>query len=169
MMSRLPENALLEFGGHELAGGFSVSHEQVHFLEENLCVAYEGRKNDLSDGEQSEFRGVDKKMTLDEVTMANYNQIEKLAPFGLGNSKPVFLFENIEISSIKRFGKANDHLEVCFKDENSRLVKAIQFFKTEESFNRPLRVGDRINLAANFEKSMFRGRAELRLRIVNIF
>ena len=165
MMGLLPENTLLGFGGHELAGGFSVSHEQVHFLSENLEIVYEKTKREFTQGGNY---SVDKTMTLDQVSSENYKVIEKMAPFGLGNPKPTFLFENVEIFSIKRFGKANDHLEISFKDENNSLIKAIQFFKTEESFNQPLKVGNRINLVANFEKSMFRGRTELRLRIVDI-
>jgi single-stranded-DNA-specific exonuclease len=170
LMSLLPENTLLEFGGHELAGGFAVTHEQVHFLEEHLCVAYKSiQGSDPKKNEGDGPRGVDKKMLLEEVTIENYEQIEKLAPFGLGNPKPSFLFENIEIENIKQFGKANDHLEIIFKDKNSRQIKAIQFFKTHSSFGGSLKKGDRINLVANFERSMFRNRAELRLRIIDIF
>jgi single-stranded-DNA-specific exonuclease len=165
MMAELPEKTLLDFGGHELAGGFSVSHEQIHFLEGSLIQAYGKSRRDKG-GEKN--IAADGKLDLQDVTAGNYSQVEKLAPFGLGNPKPVFLFEGVEISGLKRFGKAGDHLEMSFKDCNGRPVKAIQFFKNEDSFGRPLKAGDRINLLANFEKSMFRGRAELRLRIVDI-
>ncbi len=168
LMSAAKENSFLTFGGHELAGGFSVSHEQIHLLEQELLIAYEkiGKEPPLQNASASQ---ADKKLSLEDLTMFNYRLIEKLAPFGVGNPKPVFLFENIEIKEIKSFGKEKNHLEIIFAKENGDKVKAISFFKTPESFDFKLEPGRKIDLAANFEKSMFMGRTELRLRIVDIF
>jgi hypothetical protein len=105
--------------------------------------------------------------------------IEKLAPFGVGNSKPLFLFEKIEIDKVRNFGKENNHLEIIFKNSRGQDIKAIGFFMKVSDFHAPrslgevgsaheLKVGDVINLLANFEKSTFRGFTELRLRIVDV-
>ena len=42
LMSNMPENSLIEWGGHISAGGFSVSHTEVHFLEERLLSVFDG-------------------------------------------------------------------------------------------------------------------------------
>jgi len=104
------------------------------------------------------------------VNMKNYREIEKLAPFGFGNPKPVFLFENIKIEKIKKFGKngSGEHLEIIFSDANGNKAKAISFFSTPDSFQKPLMEGLPTNLLATFDLSRFRGREELRLRIVDI-
>ena len=60
------------------------------------------------------------------------------------------------------------HLELVFKNSRGTQIKAIAFFKTKESFNNTLFVGERINLIATFEKNTFGGRTELRIRIVDI-
>jgi len=96
--------------------------------------------------------------------MENYEAIQKLAPFGTGNPKPVFLFEGVEVSGIKKFGKNNEHLEIVLEEK----VKAIQFFKNEKSFTKPIAVGEKINLLANLEKNVFRNKTELRLKIIDI-
>jgi hypothetical protein len=63
---------------------------------------------------------------------------------------------------------------LLFKSQNNKIVKAIAFFKTRESFctrqdlAQVLVEGMSINLLAHFEKSTFAGRTELRLRIVDI-
>ena len=44
----------------------------------------------------------------------------------------------------------------------------MQFFKNEKSFSVPISIGEKINLLANFEKSTFRNKTELRLRIIDI-
>ena len=77
------------------------------------------------------------------------------------------------------FGKEFNHLELSFENSKGRTVKAIGFFMKISDFHATrslgevgsgseLKTGDRINLLANFEKSTFRGFAELRLRIVRV-
>ena len=76
------------------------------------------------------------------------------------------IFDN-EIKSIRNFGKENNHLEVTFNGGNKDM-KAISFFSSPDSYSLPLAAGLRINLLAHLEKSYFRNRPELRLRIVDI-
>ncbi len=164
-MSMLPENSLLAFGGHAGAGGFSVSNAQVHFLEERLLTVFDG----IKDKKESSIEiNIDASITIDDVTVENYNVIERLSPYGIGNPKPTFMFEDLAITGVKGFGKEKNHLELMFTNSRGRPVKAIAFFKTDESFNRSITAGERINLTATFEKSTFGGRTELRLRIVDI-
>ena len=39
LMKSLPEGLLLNYGGHSLSGGFSVSHEKIHLLETEIIIA----------------------------------------------------------------------------------------------------------------------------------
>lgn len=165
IMTLLPENSLIEFGGHKGAGGFAVSHEEIHFLEERLLKAFDGIA--IQDGEREE-RNIDATILIDDVTNENYKVIEKLAPFGMANPKPTFLFKGLKIFAIKEFGKEKNHLELSFKNSRGKIIKAIAFFKTSHSYDPALLVGSIINLIATFEKNSFAGREELRLRIVDI-
>ena len=102
--------------------------------------------------------------------MKNWKEIEKLEPFGLGNQKPIFLFEGVKIEKIKKFGKngSGEHLEIIFSDINKNKAKAISFFSGVDSFKNKLEEGLSVNLLATFDLSRFRGREELRLRIEDI-
>ncbi len=167
LMSHIENQTFLEFGGHELAGGFAVSHERVHFLEEKLIASYKDLRKESD--ENLEKQGYfDMKLTIDDVNMKNYRDIARLAPFGTGNPKPVFLFENIVIQSAKEFGKEGNHLELCFENNSGKPLRAIAFFKTRASYTKVLEKGVSINLFGSFELSNFAGREELRLRIENI-
>ena len=149
---------------------FSLVQEKVHLLEEKLQLAYEkviGQSVALSYLDKATLCP-DAKISLDEVTLENYKLIEKLAPFGVGNSKPLFLFEKIVLESVRMFGKENNHLELMFKNSRGKNIKAIGFFMKIDSWGKELKAGDKINLLANFEKSTFRGFTELRLRIVDL-
>jgi single-stranded-DNA-specific exonuclease len=165
LMTALPPNSLLGFGGHKGAGGFSVSIEEVHFLEERLLAVFD---NSSSSDEVSKDYVIDASVLIDDVTSDNYKVIEMLAPFGAGNQKPTFLFKSTKIFAIKEFGKEKNHLELSFKNSRGKIIKAISFFKTRESFSPVLEEGNTINLVATFEKNSFAGREELRLRIVDV-
>ena len=157
----------LEFGGHELAGGFSVHPEKIHFIEEALSVSFHKVKKMIKTRETK----YDTKLGLGEINMKTWHELKKLAPFGLANPKPVFLFENIKIEKIKKFGKngSGEHLEIIFSDIHQNKVKAISFFSGLESFEVSIDEGNNVNLLATLELSRFGGKVELRLRIVDIY
>jgi len=165
----------VDFGGHEFAGGFTVNNEKIHFLEEALLSSYENIKNkELKRSDLKGAQGLTLKIDfigdLSLVNMKNWRELEKLAPFGLGNPKPTFLFKNVKIENIKKFGKngSGEHLEITFSDSNKNKTKAISFFSNIDSFEKQISEGLSVDLCATFDLSRFRGKEELRLRIVNI-
>src|SRR3989344_2542991 len=156
----------IDYGGHELAGGFTVHTEKIHFLEDALASNFSKvkRNHDINHDINHDL-----KLNLGEVIMENWKEIEKLAPFGLGNPKPIFLFEKVKIENIKKFGKnGGEHLEINFSDANGNKAKAISFFSHDDSFKSPIHEGFYVNLLASFDLSRYRGKEELRLRVVDI-
>ena len=158
--------SFIDFGGHEYAGGFTVHNQKIHFLEEALSVSFHKVKKEKTENEII----YDIKTDLSAVNMKNWREIEKMSPFGFGNPKPVFLFEGVSIEKIKKFGKngSGEHLEIIFSDTNENKAKAISFFSNHDSFEKTLSEGISVNLLATFDLSRFRGREELRLRIIDI-
>lgn len=159
------KDSFIEFGGHDQAGGFKVATDKIHFLEEALNKSFAKVKRE----KQETVSIFDIKSDLSVVNIKNWKEIEKLAPFGLANSKPAFLFEGVKVQNIKKFGKngSGEHLEIIFFDGRNN-AKAISFFSTADSFGVPISEGIPINLLATFDLSRFRGREELRLRITDI-
>jgi single-stranded-DNA-specific exonuclease len=160
------KDVFLEYGGHKGAGGFSVMQENIHTLEEKLNKAFLELKQ--KNGEEDEIL-VDKKLSLSDVSWETYSAVEKFAPFGFENPKPLFLFENIKIEGLKLFGKEKNHLELRFRNGGGRDITAMAFFSGPDKFDVAVEEGSSINLVATMEKSNFRNFPELRLRIVDIF
>lgn len=152
-------------GGHALAGGFSVLQSVVHELEDRLITSYRVLKRPLAQRTQ---HTVESELPLDAVTWDTYRLIEKLAPFGEGNPKPLFAFPRIDIKEVKWFGKEKGHLELTFEKSFGGSVKAVGFFMRPEQFSKGLASGVRVDLVASIEKSLFGG-SSLILRIVDIF
>lgn len=157
----------IEYGGHEMAGGFTVADDKIHLLESALSESF---KELVQKSPLDSLVEVDLSGRLDLVKMKNWQQIEKLAPFGLGNKKPVFSFPKVQIDKIKKFGKngSEEHLEITFSDEEKNSAIAIAFFSETDSFQKNIEEKSLVDLYATFDLSRFRGREELRLRIVDI-
>lgn len=175
LMAGVPVEAGIfqQYGGHSQSGGFVVTDAGVHHLEEHLNASFvEVKKKRGEDTTSSAADFVDAVLSLDHISWNTYSLIEKLGPFGTGNPKPLFMFKDVRPVIVKTFGKQMNHLELVF----DKKVSAIGFFMTPDDWKGKvggatggeLRAGEPITLIASFEKSMFRGRPELRLRIVDI-
>lgn len=164
-MMREVAHVFHEYGGHSAAGGFSVHFEKIDVLADALEASY----IKLSTGTVREGIVADVKITIDDVNSGIEKQVNMLAPFGMANPKPIFLFKGIEIDEVNIFGKKKDHLKLNFKNNKERTISAICFFKKPEDFEMKLEKGNKIDLLANIERSFFAGREEIRLRIVDIF
>lgn len=158
------KEVFLDFGGHELAGGFSVKSEEIHFLEEKLCTMFETVSRDaVGPGVM-----IDATLSLSDVNEKTAQIVSAVAPFGLGNPKPTFLFPNVTIKNIKMFGKEKNHLELTLAEDSGVERVAISFFADADTFSKKAVVGERVDLIATIEKSYFLGRPSIRLRILDI-
>jgi single-stranded-DNA-specific exonuclease len=152
----------VEYGGHKLSGGFSVLFEKIHTLEDALVEASTHVVNN-----NPEIL-VDAELNLKDISENSVAEILRLAPFGVGNEKPLFIFRDILPEKINRFGKAKEHLSINFRD-SSQTIRGISFFTSPDQFGNALKEGIKTNLVANIEKSFYNGSAEIRLRIVDFF
>ena len=158
-------SAFLEYGGHNAAGGFSVSHESVHTLHEDLVRSAEKLWRAPASAEAES--NPDARASLSEVTPALFKEVSMLAPFGIGNPKPVFLISDTTVSSVRKFGRSSNHIEVMLScARTGRTARAFDFFKTAESFSCAPEVGESADILATIERDSFRG--GLTLRIVDI-
>ncbi len=171
LMRSLPPEIFIDKGGHSMAGGFSLSDEHIHKFADALCDAHAEiaakQKADEDAGNVKEDY-IDALLTPDQVTWDTWSHLEKLAPFGEANPKPLFMIKQAPLTGIKMFGKTGNHLEVSFQGARGKKVSAIQFFCEPTPKISALKAGDPVTLIVTLEKSMFRNFPELRLRIVDI-
>lgn len=162
-LMREAKDVFIDFGGHEEAGGFSVEKDRIHELEEALTSALlkvarkEGRspRTDVA---------VDFQLTLSGVSWDTFRAVEILAPFGMANPRPQFLFPRVEVCSVRRFGAKGEHCEISVTDGTSKPVVASQFFAPDYGVG----VGDKIDLIGCLEKSMWGRGPSLKIRISKI-
>lgn len=153
-----------ENGGHHAAGGFSVKEESIYQLPQALNDVYDSLGNELLNSEEVV---VDSQLSLSEVNDALVRTLQKMAPYGIGNPKPIFAFAKVAPNKVEQFGKNKEHLKLMF-DNGSRDIEAIAFFSKAENYQKAPKVGEPITLLAQVEESFFMGRRQVRLRIVDI-
>ena len=161
LMARVQEmfpGIITHSGGHEQAGGFSCALDRIGELSDALNEAFKHvEKKEIA----SEELVPDTELALDDVNIVTHNAINILAPFGIGNHKPLFSFSKATPQSVRWFGKKGEHLEVIYPKGKGE-VKAIIFFAPKDLEERAKKPH---TLLAHLEKSVFRGNTELRLRI----
>jgi single-stranded-DNA-specific exonuclease len=150
-----------EFGGHHASGGFSLNEARVHELASRLTSAYETKQ--AAAAAPAEV-WIERELSLADVPFAS-RDLMRLAPFGEGNRKPLFLFPRVRVVSTRSFGKAQDHLEVELNDGFDKTVSGISFFSTPDSFQKPLAGGTTTDIVGHVERD-WRGRP--RVRIVDV-
>lgn len=153
-------DVFLGFGGHTASGGFSVAQERVHELLPKLTAAYEALRTQASFEKEVI---IDRQVEVAEISHAHRN-LATLAPFGVGNEKPLFILPGVSIGATKMFGKTQNHLDINLEQGGTR-VSGIAFFSTPESFTKKAQTGSRADIVGHIE-SDWRGKP--RIRVVDI-
>jgi single-stranded-DNA-specific exonuclease len=151
-------SAILEYGGHAASGGFSVSHEHVHTLPEVLAEL--GKQLPAQKSLNIEH---DALVTLREVGNTLFADISRLAPYGIGNPKPILRVNRTKVVSVKPFGKDKNHVEVqCQCPDSGITMRAFQYFKKKEDFSCVPAERSVIDLVVTLERDTYRGGFALR-------
>ncbi|HOW58176.1 MAG TPA: single-stranded-DNA-specific exonuclease RecJ [Candidatus Omnitrophota bacterium] len=93
------ESLLEEFGGHEQAAGLTIREENISFLREKINAF---ASENLSPELLTRYVKVDMDLKLGELTNHFLEELELLEPYGVGNPRPVFRSEGIQLRSKPR-------------------------------------------------------------------
>lgn len=149
-----------EAGGHTASGGFTVAEDAVHALPDALAAA--GRALERKAVEAP--RDYDALISLREVSSPLYKDISQLAPFGIGNPKPVFRISRARIHEVRRFGKEKNHVEVSLTCvDTAARARAFDFFRSPKDFTQDPEQTAEASILATLERDSFRGGFALRL------
>lgn len=148
---------LTRYGGHAGAAGVSLGPHQLAgfraaFLDE--VGRRVGQRNELA-------VLVDGVLELGEVTLALAEELERLAPFGMGNAAPVLALPGLTTTETRVVGQ--NHLQLGIESPGGR-AQAIAFNMAE----RDPGPGAAIDLIAVADLDVFRGTRRARLRVKHL-
>ncbi|GAB7386508.1 single-stranded-DNA-specific exonuclease RecJ [Bacillaceae bacterium] len=117
---------LPHFGGHTMAAGMTLHVDDLGELRARL--------NRLADKwlKEEDFiplTCVDAELRLSDIDVTLIEQLERLAPFGIGNHSPLFLLKEVEIKQARAIGKDGEHFKCGFVSsrEDGATLEAVGF------------------------------------------
>ena len=107
---------------------------------------------------------IDGVITKKDFKYAILQDIEKLEPFGEKNTKPIFLYKNLKINSIRALSDGK-HLKLSLRDDNI-IVDAIGF--NLGSLVDEFLIGDRVDIVGTLEDNSYAGIEKVQINIKDI-
>ena len=112
------EEALVRYGGHAAAGGFTVKEGCVDRFRALFCAACERQVGSLDAAEKG-VEWVDATVEGSLLTLEFADWLKELEPFGEGNPMPLFVIRNLLLSDVRPLGAEGRHLQVTFRGEKA--------------------------------------------------
>lgn len=120
---RTAQDFLVDAGGHPMAAGFTVENSKITLLQEFL----ENKAEEiLHDDQLIRSIKIDIEIPLEMVNEELYESLQQLAPFGMGNSEPVFVSKHVILEEQRLIGKEGTHLKIKVS-KNNKIYEAIGF------------------------------------------
>jgi len=151
------QDLLTAFGGHPSAAGFTVARQNLAQLEERITKLATDQLGHL---ELRPELVIDVELPLSAFSGETFNLIQKLSPFGYGNSQPTFLTRQVEVIECRNFGNQGEWLRLKLKQGNVTW-QAVDF----ESQKKREEIPSHIDIVYNLEKSRWNGEEVLGLNL----
>ncbi|KYD32855.1 MULTISPECIES: single-stranded-DNA-specific exonuclease RecJ [Bacillaceae] len=114
---------LPHFGGHPMAAGMTLSVDHIDELRQRLNALADDM---LTADDFTPITPIDAVCSVSDLTLSVAEQLEKFAPFGVDNAKPLFLMENVSVETIRRIGADQSHLKAVFA-QNGAAIDSVGF------------------------------------------
>lgn len=114
---------LLQFGGHKAAAGLSISYDKINEFKKRFN---EIAKKNLSSEQLIPTLEIEAVVELNSITPKFRRILERFAPFGPQNMKPIFMTEQVEIFDKPKVS-SNNHLFMKVRKNNSAVFDVIGY------------------------------------------
>lgn len=149
------------YGGHAMAAGLSVRTERLPELRRALSNELaRWRGAGITEKPQPTLR-IAAELPLEAVTDALVTQVERLAPFGVGNPAPVFRASGVRFAGARGLGRGGIHHRLSVQDAQDNLHSV--YWWGGGDIDLPDGACD---LAYRVRMSVYRGKRERQLELV---
>ncbi len=161
------QELLEDFGGHPGAAGFTVSNKNLRKFKEKLLKIADKK---IKEQDLTPLLNIDLELEPKELSFKVYEEIQKFAPFGEENFRPLFLMKNLKVSNSRTVGNNCSHLKLYLtkelKDSRTKGFQAIGFGLGE--FCGKIKQGDKIDVVFELITNDWNGARELQLKIIDL-
>lgn len=158
---RSAEELVVEAGGHPMAAGFSVQTDKITVLTNKLRQIVE---KELDEDKLTPVVKIDCEVEAKDITLSLWQNLEQLAPFGVGNPRPTLALMGVTVAETRLVGSEGKHLKLRLKELPK--IEAIGFNLGYLSPQLP--PGRQIDIAFQLNKNSWNGRDKLELRVKDV-
>ncbi|MDP2915929.1 MAG: single-stranded-DNA-specific exonuclease RecJ [Candidatus Aminicenantes bacterium] len=152
----------LTYGGHELAAGCTLRTDDL--------PAFKNAANAVADSQITDEHlqrkvVIDAKLDFADIDEPFLEYLALLSPFGVGNPRPLFLSEDVEVVGPPRLLKNGKHAKFLL-GQNGRTFEALGWDKG--AWADGVRSGDRVRVAFGLQSSTYLGQEQLTLTLAGM-
>ena len=164
LFAALEQNGELleDFGGHELAAGFTIREENIDEFRARMEDAVLSRT-----GGEAMISILQADAQITDPTLLSQGNVESLSllePFGAGNPKPVFVLSGAAILSMFEVGGGR-HLKLRLRSQGATFES---IFFSANIAQLGLAPGDRVDVAFTPQINEFRGTRSVQLQVCDL-
>ena len=154
------EDLLSKYGGHAMAAGFSLRKENLEEFGRRLNENCSLRPDELT-----RTTYIDADMPISYISHSVIRDIERLEPFGQGNSKPVFGLLGLKIlGDIRIFGANRNVSKFTLTDDRGVRISAV-YFGDGDAFRKEV-TGKKLNILYYPQIDDYSGQERLQIKIL---
>ncbi|MFJ3386506.1 single-stranded-DNA-specific exonuclease RecJ [Lysinibacillus sp. NPDC086135] len=153
---------LPHFGGHPMAAGMTLSIEHVDELRSRLD---DQARACLSEEQLTPVLNIDIPLKMDEISADAIEEISTLGPYGTDFPKPVYVLEDVEISSMRKIGAAENHIKMELTDGYEKL-DSVGFNKGH--LHDELTYGIKVSFTGDLQINEWQGRKKAQFMIEDV-
>ncbi len=146
------------FGGHKQAAWFTIKKEK--FPEFKQIILDTVNNQDFSGYKKRII--VDKLISSDEIGFKLIKEMTRYKPFGIGNTKPIFMIQNLDYSAIEYLGSGVDHIKINHKDGYK--ICGFWFWHCRDI----LRQSSKISIIFDLLEDNFNGKKGIMLKVLDM-
>ncbi|WP_155286593.1 single-stranded-DNA-specific exonuclease RecJ [Lacticaseibacillus zhaodongensis] len=147
-----------QFGGHAMAAGLSLKADRIDDLRNKLQEA----AAEFVTSDTKPPLAVTARVDSRDITMANYQALSELSPFGEGNPQPVFSLVPEIVDQVKQIGADGKHLRFRVDGNYGAIAFGMGAIASE------LASAQKVKLAFCLSTNTFRGNTSLQLEIKDV-
>lgn len=117
------KDLLPHYGGHSMAAGMTLPAGDLPLLHERLTQL---AKEWLTPEDYIPLSVADDELTLDKVEPLLIDQLQSLAPYGMGNPTPLFIVRGAHVTRVQLMGQQNNHLKL-YIEAGGKQLEAVGF------------------------------------------
>jgi single-stranded-DNA-specific exonuclease len=155
---------LESFGGHEGACGFTLKSDKE--LDDFVSTMNNIAEKEIKEEDLEKKIDVDTELLFDNINFNLVEEVDQLAPFGMGNTTPKFVSFGVRIDDMFLMGRDQNHIRLNLQ-QNGKTLQAVGF-GIGKKWGDILNAGDLVDIVYDIGINEWNNKKDIQLKIVDI-